>query len=305
MADIKGKLQSSTEKLKNLKPAEKVLDSSFNKYRASKVEVRFAKSVVIKSVMAIIIVSLLMLVVIALMGKIWPLEDYLNNLFCNVLAMVFIVAFVDTIVTSNGEARRKREESRSILRYHRIIQPDIDMYLVRKNMVITPQGSAVRKFQIESRFTISDMRDMYGASELVADVGISKIRRYEHYQYQLKKDFEKMVAGIDFTNYPEIAEVCMKYVNATSYGEAALNAVIGYEDARAGTRNMRTMVVGMIKDEPDDGRFMDANPTMKNVYLVHQMIREQQEAVSEYIRLIRLLAEKEPTEAKLINQDYE
>ena len=284
---------------------DRVLDSGYNKKRASKVENEFLRSVLIRSVLAIIVVSALMFLVVVLMNKVWPAEDYLNNLFCNVLAMVFIVAFVDTIVTSNGEGRRKRDEARAILRHNRIIQPDIDMYLVRKNMVITPSGTAVRKFQVQSDFKVSDMRDMYGASELVSDVGISKINRYAHYQMQLKKDFEHLVQGVDFTNYPEISEVCMRFINATSYGEAALEAVVGYEDARAGTRSMRTMVVGMIKDEPDDGRFMDANPTMKNVYLVHQMIMEQQAAVAEYIRLIRVLAEKEPTEARLLNQDYE
>ncbi len=288
-----------------LSKGDKVLDSSYNKTRASKVENEFLKSVLIRSVLAIIIVSVIMFVVVIVMNRVWPAEDYLNNLFCNVLAMVFIVAFVDTIVTSNGEGRRKRDEARAILRHNRIIQPDIDMYLVRKNMVITPNGTAVRKFQVESDFKVSDMRDMYGASELVSDVGISKINRYAHYQLQLKRDFEHLVQGVDFTNYPEISEVCMKFINATSYGEAALEAVVGYEDARAGTRSMRTMVVGMIKDEPDNGRFMDANPTMKNVYLVHQMIMEQQSAVAEYIRLIRVLAEKEPTEARLLNQDYE
>lgn len=282
-----------------------VLDEHFRKTRAAKVERKFMKSVVMFSVVAIIVVSVLILAIIALMGKIWPLEDYLNNLFCNVLAMVFIVAFVDTIVTYNGEARRKREEARTILRHNRVIQPDIDVYLVRKNMVITPAGQGVNKFQIRAKFSISDMKDMYGASELVSDVGISKINRYAHYQQVLKRDFESLVEGVDFTNYPEIAEVCMRYINASSYGEAALDAVVGYEDAKAGTRSMRAMVVGMIRDEPDNGKFMDANPTMKNVYLVHQMIMQQQDAVAEYLRLIEILSEQEPTEMRAPMQDYE
>ena len=304
--------------------SEKGLDSSFKKVRASNVEkehmnltdfttVRFICSfstlehmnlTVVKSVVMILILSLAMFLVIVAINDVWSFGDYMNNIFCNTIALVFVVVFLDTLVSSNKEGRKKREEARTILRHNRIIQPDIDMYLVRKNMVVTPNGKNVRKFQIDSQFSIQDMRDMYGPSELVSDVGISKIRRYAYFQKQLKKDFENLVEGVDFTHYPEIAEAAMKYINATSYGEAALDAVVGYEDSKAGTRSMRVMVVGMMKEEPLDGRFMDANPTMKNIYLVHQMINDQEKAVSDYIRLIGVLEDENPSE-KRSNTDYE
>lgn len=280
------------------------LDSGFKKERASNTEKDYLHGMVAKIVAMILIISLVMFVVIAITGDIWSFGDYMNNIFCNTLAMVFVVVFMDTLVSSNKEGRKKRDEARTILRHNHIIQPDIDMYLVRKNMVVTPNGKTVRKFQIDSDFTIKDMCDMYGPSELVADVGISKIRRYSYFQKQLKTDFEKLVEAVDFTHYPEVAEAAMKYINATSYGEAALEAVVGYEEAKAGTRSMRVMVVGMIKEEPVDGRFMDANPTMKNVYLVHQMINDQEKAVSEYIRLMEALRDEIPSEKREIT-DYE
>ena len=185
------------------------------------------------------------------------------------------------------------------------------MYLVRKNMVITPNGKTVRKFQVDAKFTVRDMRDMYGASDLVADVGISKIRRYAHYQAVLADHFEKLIESVDFMFYPEIADAAMRFLNASSYGEAALDAVVrlqaseaaldavvSYEDIRAGTKSMRTMVIQMIRDEPEEGRFIDANPTMKNVYLVHQMINEQEAAVADYLRMIKTLQEKDPSQSK-------
>ena len=276
--------------------SEKGLDSSFKKVRASKVEKEQMNITVVKSVIMILVLSLAMFLVVLAIDDVWSFGDYMNNIFCNTIALVFVVVFLDTLVSSSKEGRKKREEARTILRHNRIIQPDIDMYLVRKNMVITPNGKTVRKFQIDSEFSIQDMRDMYGPSELVSDVGISKIKRYAYFQKQLKNDFEKLVEGVDFTHYPEISEAAMKYINATSYGEAALEAVLGYEDSKAGTRSMRVMVVGMMREEPLDGRFMDANPTMKNVYLVHQMINDQEKAVSDYIRLIDVLKEDNPSE---------
>lgn len=283
---------------------EKGLDSSFKKVRASNVEKEHMNLTVVKSVAMILGLSLIMFLIIVAINDTWTFGDYMNNIFCNTIALVFVVVFLDTLVSSNKEGRKKREEARTILRHNRIIQPDIDMYLVRKNMVITPNGKTVRKFQIDSKFSIQDMRDMYGPSELVSDVGISKIKRYAYFQKQLKKDFENLVEGVDFTHYPEIAEAAMKYITATSYGEAALDAVVGYEDSKSGTRSMRVMVVGMMKEEPLDGKFMDTNPTMKNIYLVHQMINDQERAVSEYIRLVGVLDEENHTE-KRDKTDYE
>ena len=83
-----------------------------------------------------------------------------------------------------------------------------------------------------------------------------------------------------------------------------MEAVIGYEDAKSGTRSVRVMIVSMIKDEPENGRFMDADPMMKNVYLLHQMINDQEKAVSDYLRLIRTLESEDPDSIR-IDTDYE
>ena len=261
----------------------KGLDPKFNKIRASSVERSHEISVLWLSVLVVLVTSLVMFAVVVVIGDVWTLGDYMNNIFCNNIALLIIILFLDTIVNSNKESRQKRDEARRILRYDRLIHPNLDLYLVRKNMVITPNGKTVHKFQIDSDFKVSDMRDMYTPSELVSDVGISKIKRYGHFQSILKHDFSKLIENVDFVYYPEIAEAVMRYLNATSYGEAA---------------PMRVMVTAMIKEEPDNGSFMQANPTMKNVYLVHQMINDQEKAVSDYIRLIRTLEDSDPAERR-------
>ena len=276
----------------------KGLDPKFNKIRASSVERSHEISVLWLSVLVVLVTSLVMFAVVVVIGDVWTLGDYMNNIFCNNIALLIIILFLDTIVNSNKESRQKRDEARRILRYDRLIHPNLDLYLVRKNMVITPNGRTVHKFQIDSDFKVSDMRDMYTPSELVSDVGISKIKRYGHFQSILKHHFSKLIENVDFVFYPEIADAAMRYLNATSYGEAALDAVVSYEDTRAGTKSMRAMVIQMIREEPEEGRFIDANPTMKNVYLVHQMINEQEAAVADYLRMIKTLQEKDPSQSK-------
>lgn len=273
----------------------KVLDTGFNRTRADRVEKKHEMSVMWRSFYIIVVSSAAFFAVGFFLPGEWSLKDFFYNMGCNILAMFIVVLCLDTLVNRNRDSRIRRDESRRILRHQRLISPDIDMYLVRKNMVITPAGRSVRKFQVTSDFKVSDMRDMYTPSELVSDVGISRIKRYAHYQSALRDDFEKLVESVDFMFYPEIADAAMRYLNATSYGQAALDAVVSYEDARSGNRYMRTMVVAMIKDEPDDGRFIDANPTMKNIYLVYQMINEQSKALEDYIGLIKVLQEQDPS----------
>ena len=307
----KAKLDGMKDTIKSkASSSSKGLDPKFKKIRPSLVEHRHDMTVLWWSILIILVSSLVLFLIVVLLNDVWTLGDYINNIFCNNIALLIVIIFLDTVVNSNKGSRKKRDEARRILRYNNLIQPDIDLYLVRKNMVITPNGKTVRKFQVDSNFKVSDMRDMYTPSELVSDVGISKIKRYGHYQAVLRHDFSKLVENVDFAYYPEIAEAAMKYLNATSYGEAALEAVIGYEDSRAGTKSMRLMVTGMIRDEPDNGSFMHANPTMKNVYLVHQMINDQEKAVSDYIRLVRALEDADPAERRkrskrASDEDYE
>ena len=286
--------------------AKNVLDAEFKKTRASRVEMRHEFSVMWISFFVIIVSSAAFFLIGWLFGEgEWTFRDFFYNMGCNILAMFVVVLCLDTLVNRNRDSRIQRDEARKILRYNRLISPEIDMYLVRKNMVITPAGKQVRKFQVDSTFTVQDMRDMYGPSELVSDVGISKIRRYAHYQSVLRDLFEKLIENVDFTFYPEVADAAMKYLNATSYGEAALNAVVSYEDSRAGTRSMKAMVTSMIREEPEDGSFMNANATMKNIYLLHQMINDQEKAVSEYIRMIKTLQEMDPSGTVRKEVEYE
>ncbi len=295
-SDVKDRSLDVARKLKDtVGSSAKVLDSGFKKARADRIEKHHEYSVMWISFFIIVISSAIFFAIGFFLPGEWSQKDFFYNMGCNILAMFIVVLCLDTLVNRNRDSRIQRDEARKILRYHRLTSPDIDMYLVRKNMVITPAGKPVRKFKVDSEFTVRDMRDMYGASELVSDVGISKIRRYAHYQSVLKDDFEKLIGNVDFMFYPEIADAAMRYLNATSYGEAALNAVISYEETRAGTKSMKTMVIAMMKDEPEDGRFVDANPTMKNIYLVHQMISDQEKAVGDYIRMIKVLQEQDPS----------
>jgi len=236
------------------------------------------------------------------------LLDIIKGSLGSVFALFFAVIILDTINARNNKRKRKRDERRAVVRHNKIIQPVIDMYLVRKNMVITLNDKTIKKFQVKSVFTIKDMKDMYGPSELISDVGKSKIEVYSFYQDKLHDMFTHLVEDVDFNTYSDLCDAAMNYINATSYGASALEAVIGYQNSMTGTKSMRSVVLNMIRDEPENGKFIDAPAALKNVYLVHQLIKDQEAALEKYLELIKdILRENEKEMGKdlLSESDYE
>jgi len=237
------------------------------------------------------------------------LPEIVKGSMGSVFALLFAVLIMDTISRRSSLKKRKREERKAIVRHNKIIQPVIDMYLVRKNMVITPTDKTVRKFRVTAAFTIKDMKDMYGPSELISDVGKSKIQMYSFYQDKLLEMFTHLVEDINFNFYSDLCDAAMKYINATSYGASALEAVLSYQDTMSGTKSMRSVVLNMIREEPENGKFIDAQPALKNVYLVHQMITEQETALSEYLKIVRAIIDEDINELKgkktALEVDYE
>jgi len=233
-------------------------------------------------------------------------HDIVRGSMGSVFALLFAVIIMDTINSHNNKRKRKRDERKAIIRHNKIIQPIIDMYLVRKNMVITPNDKKVRKFQIDSVFTIKDMRDMYGPSELISDVGKTKVEVYAFYQNKLHEMFTHLVEDVDFNSYSELCDAAMDYINATSYGESALEAVTSYQNTLTGTKSMKSVVLNMIREEPENGKFVDAPPVLKNVYLLHQMINDQEVALGKYLKHIQSILKEDEKEQNVASKtDYE
>jgi len=266
---------------------------------SERVEKAYESRLLIFSILAIVFYIAIAWVTVAVFSEAGAvtLTDIVKGSMGSVFALLFAVIIMDTISARNEKRKKKRDERKAIVRHNKIIQPVIDMYLVRKNMVITLNDKSVRKFKVNAVFTIKDMKDMYSLSELISDVGKTKIEMYAYYQEKLHEKFTHLVEDVDFSYYSDLCDAAMKYINATLYGASALDAVVGYRDTMAGTKSMRSMVMNLIKEEPENGKFIDAPPVLKNVYLVHQMINDQETALEKYLKLVHTIVEEDSREA--------
>jgi len=267
-----------------------------SKKRADRAEKAQESRLLILSLMAIVFYIVIAWLAVVILGGKMDVHDIVRGSMGSVFALIFAVIIMDRINSHNEKKKRMRDERRAIIRHNRIIQPVVDMYLVRKNMVITPNEKTVRKFHIKSTFTIKDMKDMYGPSELVSDVGKSKIEVYAFFQDRLRHMFTHLVEDVDFNTYSELCNAAMDYINATSYGSSAMDAVLSYQNTLTGTKSMKSVVLNMIREEPENGKFIDAPPALKNVYLLHQMINEQGTALGKYLQLIQSILKEDENE---------
>jgi len=293
-------------KMPNIKPPDilgKIKDSSVLSRKRNRPTDRAERihesRLLILSILAILFYVIIAWVAVFLLSGDQPdLHDIVRGSMGSVFALLFAVIIMDTINSHNEKRKRKRDERRAIVRHNKIIQPVIDMYLVRKNMVITPNDKKVRKFQIKANFTIKDMKDMYGPSELISDIGKSKVEVYAFYQEKLHDMFTHLVEDVDFNSYSDLCDAAMEYINATSYGSSALEAVTSYQSSLTGTKSMRSVVLNMIREEPENGKFVDAPPALKNVYLVHQMINDQETALEGYLKHIQTILKEDDKEIR-------
>ncbi len=60
------------------------------------------------SVIVVVVTSLIVYAVVWLLGNLRSLENYINNILCNNIALVIIILFLDTITNSNRGGRQKR-----------------------------------------------------------------------------------------------------------------------------------------------------------------------------------------------------
>lgn len=260
------------------------------------------RTMIMSTVMIIVAFIVIELILFAVSGSFGDRDTHLLNLADNSLAFAVGLAAMDALTFFNQSARAKRNEERAIIRHNRIIQPAADMYLARKNMMITPDGEDVRRFRVISHVRIRDMKDLYEPSSIASDAGKSRIVVFKELIKSVNKGMMNMVEDIDFAYNQEICDAALKFINATTYGSGALDALIMYGEP--GNRAKKMAVIKQIKEAPDDGTLADAKDELRNVYLVKQMIEEQEAALKEYIESVYDVVRDEKN-AKMTIDHYE
>ncbi|MGI6009586.1 MAG: hypothetical protein ACOX8X_05675 [Methanomethylophilus sp.] len=208
-------------------------------------------------------------------------ETHLVNLADNSAAFIVGLTAMDAIMYINQAQSRRRSEERAIVRHNRIVQPAIDMYLARKNMMLTAPKDNVRTYLVKSGLTFKDLANMYEPSDIITDAGKTRIECFRVQHKALNKAFMNMVEDIDFDFNPEICDATLKFINASTYGSAALDSLIAYQDESMRAR--KSSLIRQIRSSDVSVTLGDAGVELKNAMLLAEMIQQEEEAIEEYI----------------------
>ena len=177
--------------------------------------------------------------------------------------------------------KARRDEERAIIRHNRIVKPAIDMYLARKNSLITPAGEDFKPFQIVTNATPRDLKDLYGPSPINTDSKRMKIATFEYYTKKLNVAFMNMAEDINFDYNPEICDAVLAFINETTYGRSALDSIVAYGEE--GNRTVRNSLIRQLKESSDNPDIFEAGDELNTALIVLHMIHAQEDALKKYL----------------------
>jgi len=265
---------------------------------AASYEVRVSiRTMVYSSLIIIIAFVVIELCLYASSGGWGDINLHLLNIADNTFAFIVGLSAMDALGYLNQVQRRRRNEIRAIIRHNRILEPSIEMFTVRKNILVTSPGKAVDQYATITDFDIWDMSDMYNPSTVPSDAGRSKIDMFSFHLKKVNNAMLKIVEDIDFAFDPDICDAVMKFISATTYGSSALDSLVSY--GNTGSSMKKAAIVAMIKEAPRNGTLTDADSNeLKSVYILMQMIRDQEDALKTYSAYIADILEKDPDNRK-------
>ncbi len=208
-------------------------------------------------------------------------ETHLANMADNTLAFVIGLGAMDAVTYFSQVGRKKRNETRAIIRHNRLLEPSIDMFTARKNVLVTRPGEIVDQYRMSSEIPMDALADMYSPSGIASDAGMSKIDMYDFHMNKLYDSFKRMVEDVDFSFYPDAAEAAVDFINATTYGSSSLASLKSYQEESQKTK--RNALVKAILAEAENPTPEHPKPELMSVYILMQTIRSQEQALNKYL----------------------
>ena len=249
---------------------------------AAKRETSRAISFMFFSSIILLVVFVMFEVLLMLYSGGWgDTETHLANMADNTLAFVIGLGAMDAVTYFSQVGRKKRNEPRAIIRHNRLLEPTIDMFTARKNVLITRPGEIVDQYRMKSDIPMDALADMYSPSGIASDAGMSKIDMYDFHMNKLYDSFKRMVEDVDFSFYPDAAEAAMQFINATTYGSSSMASLKSYQDESQKAK--RSALVKAILAESENPTPENPKPELMSVYILMQTIRSQEEALNMYL----------------------
>ena len=215
---------------------------------------------------------------------------HLLNISDTCIGFLVGILAMDILTYFERGQKAKRDEERAIIRHNRIIKPAIDMYLARKNSLITPAGEDFKPFQVVTAACSRDMKDLFGPSPINSDSKRPKISTFEYYTKKLNVAFMNMVEDINFDYNPDICDAALAFINETTYGRSALSSLVSFSEE--GNRTVRNALIRQLKESGDSTDIFESSDELNTALIVLHMIHAHEDALKKYLDAVEEIDNK-------------
>lgn len=206
---------------------------------------------------------------------------HLLNFSDTVLGFLIGLLAMDALTWYESGRKAKRDEERAIIRHNRIIKPAIDMYLARKNSVITTSDMEYKAFKIKTDATVRDLKDMFQPSPINSDAKSPRIVSYLYYTKKLNVAFLNMAEDINFDYNPEVCDAVLNFINETTYGMSALTTIASF--AEDGNRVSKNALLRQIRSASDKTDISETEDELNIAMILIRTIHAQEAALEKYM----------------------
>lgn len=209
---------------------------------------------------------------------------HLLNFSDTVLGFLIGLLAMDALTWYESGRKAKRDEERAIGRHNRIIKPAIDMYLARKNSLITPADTELKAFQVKTDATVKDLKDMFQPSTINSDAKIPRILSFLYYTKKLNVAFLNMAEDINFDYNPEVCDAVLSFINETTYGMSALTTIASF--AEDGNRVSKNALLRQIRSASEKTDISETEDELNIAMILIRTIHAQEMALEKYMDAI-------------------
>lgn len=115
-------------------------------------------------------------------------------------------------------AEKFKQECEKILRHNKIIEQNIDFYLIYTSEITNPINSKKTR-ELNPEFSFNDMKDLYKQSMRLTDnFQEPAVKHYFTHQKNLELSIKELVLNINFSYWKDLEEECMTFLsNSKTY----------------------------------------------------------------------------------------
>ncbi len=183
-----------------------------------------------------------------------------------------------------NELKKYKQEKEKLFRHNKIIQTNIDYYILYTSIVTKPINNRATE-GLNKNFVFNDLQDLFLTTLRMTDNHFEPaISYYFKHQKILEKSINEMLLTVDFSYWNELEKLCFSFLDMCKKLDYS-TYILNQPNTRLGTKKGSESDAEMIKKHSGEVKFLRSNAI--NAYVaLYFLIKSNIEFVDNYKQLL-------------------